>query len=280
MHRCPNRACPSRGLETLNNWVQAAADIEGVGEQFVRRLWAEGSLRSMPDLYRLTKEQLLELDGYAEISARERDRRDRARRRRSRSRACSSGSTSRDIGWVIAQQPRAALRHGRPAARREPGGDPGGRGHRPRPRRGDRRVVRGRAEPRARRGATRARAALRAQRGRAADGGPADRQAVRDHRHARVADARAGEGGARGARREGLRQRLEEDDRRRRRREPGSKVAKAQKAGVPLLTEATCASCSRGLALRRGERRRRSDPAPLRGPPRRDGEPFCTTTNA
>src|SRR4029078_2767412 len=21
MHRCPNRACPSRGLETLNNWV-------------------------------------------------------------------------------------------------------------------------------------------------------------------------------------------------------------------------------------------------------------------
>ena len=39
MHRCPNRACPSRGLETLINWVQAAADIEGVGEQFVRRLW-------------------------------------------------------------------------------------------------------------------------------------------------------------------------------------------------------------------------------------------------
>ena len=36
MHRCPNRACPSRGLESLINWVQAAADIEGVGEQFVR----------------------------------------------------------------------------------------------------------------------------------------------------------------------------------------------------------------------------------------------------
>jgi len=27
MHRCPNRACPSRGLETLNNWVMGAADI-------------------------------------------------------------------------------------------------------------------------------------------------------------------------------------------------------------------------------------------------------------
>jgi DNA ligase (NAD+) len=70
MHRCPNRACPSRGLETLIHWVQAAMDIEGVGEQFVRRLWAEGLLRSMPDLYRLTAEQLMELDGYAEISAR------------------------------------------------------------------------------------------------------------------------------------------------------------------------------------------------------------------
>ena len=69
MHRCPNRACPSRGLETLIHWVSAAMDIEGVGEQFVRRLWDEGLLRSMPDLYRLTAEQLQELDGYAEISA-------------------------------------------------------------------------------------------------------------------------------------------------------------------------------------------------------------------
>jgi DNA ligase (NAD+) len=70
MHRCPNRACPSRGLETLIHWVQAAMDIEGVGEQFVRRLWGEGLLRSMPDLYRLTTEQLMKLDGYGEISAR------------------------------------------------------------------------------------------------------------------------------------------------------------------------------------------------------------------
>ena len=69
MHRCPNRACPSRGLETLINWVSAAMDIEGVGEQFVRRLWKEGLLRSMPDLYRLTPEQLTEVDGYGEISA-------------------------------------------------------------------------------------------------------------------------------------------------------------------------------------------------------------------
>ncbi len=70
MHRCPNRACPSRGLETLIHWVQAAMDIEGVGEQFVRRFWDLGLLRSMPDLYRLTEEQLVEVEGFAEISAR------------------------------------------------------------------------------------------------------------------------------------------------------------------------------------------------------------------
>ena len=69
MHRCPNRACPSRGLETLINWVQGPADIDGVGEQLMRRLWDLGLVRSLPDLYRLTKEQLLELDGFQEKSA-------------------------------------------------------------------------------------------------------------------------------------------------------------------------------------------------------------------
>jgi DNA ligase (NAD+) len=69
MHRCPNPACESRGLESLINWVMAAADIEGVGEQLVRRLWALGHVRSIPELYRLTKEQLVELDGFQEKSA-------------------------------------------------------------------------------------------------------------------------------------------------------------------------------------------------------------------
>ena len=70
MHRCPNPKCESRGLETLIHWVQAAMDIEGVGEQLVRRLWREGIVTSMPGLYRLTAEQLQELDGYGAISAR------------------------------------------------------------------------------------------------------------------------------------------------------------------------------------------------------------------
>jgi DNA ligase (NAD+) len=69
MHRCPNRACPSRGLETLYHWVGPALDIEGVGGNTVKKLWDEGLVRSLPDLYRLTVAQLEGLEGFAEISA-------------------------------------------------------------------------------------------------------------------------------------------------------------------------------------------------------------------
>jgi DNA ligase (NAD+) len=69
MHRCPNPKCESRGLETLIHWVMAAMDIEGVGELMVRRLWREGFLTGMPDLYRLTAEQLVSLEGFGEVSA-------------------------------------------------------------------------------------------------------------------------------------------------------------------------------------------------------------------
>ncbi len=69
MHRCPNRACPSRGLETLYHWVGAALDIEGVGGETVKRLWDAGLVRSLPDLYRVSTADLVALDGFAEISA-------------------------------------------------------------------------------------------------------------------------------------------------------------------------------------------------------------------
>jgi DNA ligase (NAD+) len=68
-HRCPNRACPSRGLETLQHWVGGAMDIENVGGNTVFKLWEEGLVRSLPDLYRLTVAQLEAVEGYAEISA-------------------------------------------------------------------------------------------------------------------------------------------------------------------------------------------------------------------
>jgi DNA ligase (NAD+) len=69
MHRCPNRACPSRGLETLYHWIGPALDIENVGGSTIKKLWDEGIVRSLPDLYRLSAERLMEVEGYADISA-------------------------------------------------------------------------------------------------------------------------------------------------------------------------------------------------------------------
>src|SRR5256714_3645566 len=103
MHRCPNRACPSRGLESLINWVQAAADIEGVGEQFVRRLWDLGLVRSIPGLYRLTKEQLLELDGFQEKSASNTIAAIEESRLSIPFRRVLFGLNIPDVGWVTAQ---------------------------------------------------------------------------------------------------------------------------------------------------------------------------------
>jgi DNA ligase (NAD+) len=102
MHRCPNRACPSRGLETLINWVSAAMDIEGVGEQFVRRLWELGLLRSMPALYRLTVEQIAELEGYGEVSAKKIVDAIEHSKRQPFSRVLF-GLNIPDVGWVTAR---------------------------------------------------------------------------------------------------------------------------------------------------------------------------------
>jgi DNA ligase (NAD+) len=102
-HRCPNRACPSRGLETLINWVEGPADIDGVGEQTVRTLWDQGLVRSLPDLYRLTKEQLLELDGFAEISASNAIAQIEASRTRVPFSRVLLGLNIAGIGWVLAQ---------------------------------------------------------------------------------------------------------------------------------------------------------------------------------
>ena len=103
MHRCPNRACPSRGLETLVNWVQGPADIDGVGEQTIRVLWDKGLVRSLPDLYRLRKEQLLELDGFAEISAGNAIEQIEASRLRVPFSRVLLGLNIPGIGWVLAQ---------------------------------------------------------------------------------------------------------------------------------------------------------------------------------
>jgi DNA ligase (NAD+) len=102
MHRCPNPKCESRGLETLIHWVMAAMDIEGVGEQLVRRLWREGLVTSMPGLYRLTKEDLIQLNGYGDVSAGKAIEAIEASKERPFSRVLF-GLNVPQVGWVTAR---------------------------------------------------------------------------------------------------------------------------------------------------------------------------------
>ena len=68
--QCPNRLCPERQWQLLKHFVsRGAMDIDGLGEKQVSQLQHAGLVTTAADFYRLTAEQLLELDGYGEISA-------------------------------------------------------------------------------------------------------------------------------------------------------------------------------------------------------------------
>ena len=58
MHRCPEPRLPSRGLETLYHWVGAALDIENVGGEHDQEALGRGHRALAADLYRLTAERL------------------------------------------------------------------------------------------------------------------------------------------------------------------------------------------------------------------------------
>lgn len=68
--RCPNNACPARVHNLIQHYAsKAALDIEGLGEKNVLALLDAQLVRDSADLYMLTKDQLLRLDRFAEISA-------------------------------------------------------------------------------------------------------------------------------------------------------------------------------------------------------------------
>jgi len=70
MHRCVNAACPAQALERIKHFTSRnAMDIEGIGEKLCEALFRAGLIRDAGDLYRLTKEDLLQLDRMAEKSA-------------------------------------------------------------------------------------------------------------------------------------------------------------------------------------------------------------------
>jgi DNA ligase (NAD+) len=69
--QCPNRDCPARAWQLLKHFVsRGAMDIDGLGEKQVALLQEKGLVRTAGDFYRLTEEQLLELEGFGELSAR------------------------------------------------------------------------------------------------------------------------------------------------------------------------------------------------------------------
>ena len=68
---CPNPACPARAWQLLKHFVsRGAMDIEGLGEKQVALLQDRDLVKTAGDFYRLQEEQLIELEGFGELSAR------------------------------------------------------------------------------------------------------------------------------------------------------------------------------------------------------------------
>jgi DNA ligase (NAD+) len=67
---CTNVACPAQTVRRLIHWAsRAAADIEAVGPVWIERLNEHKLLERVSDFYALTREQLLEFEGIADVSA-------------------------------------------------------------------------------------------------------------------------------------------------------------------------------------------------------------------
>ena len=68
---CPNTSCPGRIYWGVVHFVsQGAMDIRGLGERTVEQLLEREKVRDFADLYALTVEDLLALEGFAQLSAR------------------------------------------------------------------------------------------------------------------------------------------------------------------------------------------------------------------
>ncbi len=72
VYRCVGRlACGAQLKQAIIHYVsRRAMDIDGLGEKSVEQLVDEGLIRSPADLYALKPEQVVELEGFAEVSSR------------------------------------------------------------------------------------------------------------------------------------------------------------------------------------------------------------------
>ncbi len=63
--RCPNISCPAQILRSLIHFCsRSAMDIEGLGEAACELLLRQGLAKTPADLYRLTKDDLMRLEGF------------------------------------------------------------------------------------------------------------------------------------------------------------------------------------------------------------------------
>jgi DNA ligase (NAD+) len=68
--RCPNPTCPAQLRERVRYFAgRSAMDIEGLGDKLVDQLVSKGLVKTYADLYRLSADQLAELDRFGEKSA-------------------------------------------------------------------------------------------------------------------------------------------------------------------------------------------------------------------
>jgi DNA ligase (NAD+) len=99
---CPNRAgCPGQVLQHVKHFV-GAMDIDGLGEQNVIRFLQEGLIEDVADLYDLTVERLTTLDRFGETSASNLVRNIQASKEQPFFRVLY-GLGIEDVGWVTAR---------------------------------------------------------------------------------------------------------------------------------------------------------------------------------
>ena len=66
---CTNVNCPAQVLERMRHYVsKSAMDIDGLGEQQLKRFYELGFLRNIPDIYRLDYDKIRALEGFGEKS--------------------------------------------------------------------------------------------------------------------------------------------------------------------------------------------------------------------
>ena len=113
-YRCANPVCPAKTGQRIGHFVSRGGfDIEGVGAALIEQLQTRGLVSDPADLFFLTKEQLLDLDRFAEKSAANIYDRIAAAKRRPLGRIINAlgiaqvgWSTSEDLAaWLAAKLP-------------------------------------------------------------------------------------------------------------------------------------------------------------------------------